>query len=104
MVGLTEATSNMKHQMKVKETKRVVKQENLGKCFISTVRLHKAYAFPNEQGVDEYPLGKFETMITVEESWIDYQKRCDTLDEAKIQHQEAILYVMKKYGVDGNGV
>ena len=48
-------------------------------------------------GFDEpQTLGKYETMITYNGKWLDYQERCDTLQQAKIQHQEALLWVMLK--------
>ena len=84
--------------MKIEETKRIVKQENLGHAFISTVRLTDAYKFDGK-----CTLGKYETMITYKGEWIDYQKRYNTLDEADIGHQEAILYIMKTYGSKGIG-
>ena len=77
--------------------KRVVKQENIGKAFISTVRLPEAYTF---NGL--YPMQKFETMITYNEEWLDYQERCGTLKEAREQHQKAKLFVIEKYGDDKN--
>ena len=43
-----------------------------------------------------WTLGKYETMITYNGKWLDYQERCDTLKQAKIQHQEALLWVMLK--------
>ena len=67
----------------------IVKQEYVGVMhFVSTVKLGTAY--------DDMNLGKFETMIQgYKGEWLDYQKRCETLEEAKIQHQEAKLYAMK---------
>ena len=71
--------------------KHIVKQEHVGKTWVSTVKLPKAYKFDKK-----YPLGKYETMILDEGEWLDYQERCDTLREAKIQHQKALLYVMEE--------
>jgi len=67
----------------------VVKQEYVGNLhWVSTVQLPNAY--------DGMKLGKYETMITgYKGEWLDYQKRCETLDEAKKQHEEAKLYAMK---------
>ena len=67
----------------------VVKQEYVGKLhWVSTVKLPSAY--------DDMKLGKYETMITgYKGEWLDYQKRCETLDEAKKQHKEAVLYAIK---------
>ena len=67
----------------------VVKQEYVGNLhWVSTVRLPNAY--------DGMKLGKYETMITgYKGEWLDYQKRCETLDEAKKQHKEAVLYAIK---------
>jgi len=67
----------------------IVKQEYVGKMFwVSTVKLPSAY--------DDMNLGKYETMIQgYKGEWLDYQERCDTLKEAKIQHKEAKLHVMK---------
>ena len=67
----------------------VVKQEYVGNLhWVSTVRLPNAY--------DGMKLGKYETMITgYKGEWLDYQKRCETLDEAKKQHEEAVLYAIK---------
>ena len=67
----------------------VVKQEYVGNLhWVSTVRLPNAY--------DGMKLGKYETMITgYIGEWHDYQKRCETLDEAKKQHKEAVLYAIK---------
>ncbi len=70
---------------------RIVKQENIGQYFISTVRLPEAYKFGKS-----WTLGKYETMITYNGKWLDYQERCDTLQHAKIQPQEALLWVMLK--------
>ena len=74
---------------------RIVKQENFGQYFISTVRLPEAYRFELE-GRKSWTLGKYETMISLNGEWLDYQERCDTLKQAKIQHQEALLWVMLK--------
>ena len=68
---------------------RIVKQENIGQYFISTVRLPEAYKFGKS-----WTLGKYETMITYNGKWLDYQERCFTLHQAKIHHQEAVLCVM----------
>ena len=67
----------------------LVKQEYVGKMhWVSTVKLPSAY--------DDMKLGKYETMIQgYKGEWLDYNKRCETLEEAKIQHQEAKLYAMK---------
>lgn len=66
----------------------MVKQEYVGAThWVSTVKLPSAY--------DDMELGKFETMIQgYKGEWLDYQKRCNTLDEAKIQHEEAKLYAL----------
>ena len=77
----------------IKENKirwtEIVKQEYVGKThWVSTVKLPSAY--------DGMNLGKYETMIKgYKDEWLDYTKRCETLEEAKIQHEEAKIYVMK---------
>ena len=66
----------------------VVKQEFVGVThWISTVQLPSAY-----DGLD---LGKFETMIQgYKGEWLDYTKRCDTWDQALVQHEEAKKYAL----------
>jgi len=68
---------------------KIVKQEYVGKThWVSTVKLPSAY--------DDMKLGHYETMIQgYKGEWLDYQERCDTLKEAKIQHEEAKLYCLK---------
>ena len=66
----------------------VVKQEYVGKLhWVSTVKLPSAY--------DDMKLGKYETMITgYKGEWLDYTKRCDTWDQALVQHKEAKRYAL----------
>jgi len=65
---------------------RIVQQENVGDYFISTVRL------PH----DMIELGySYETMIRVDDEWTDYQVRCNTIEEARIEHNNAKQWVMR---------
>ena len=66
----------------------IVKQEYVGKThWVSTVKLPSAY--------DGLNLGKYETVIQgYKGEWLDYTKRCETLDEARDNHEEAKLYVL----------
>jgi len=62
---------------------RVVKQDTVGKVFISTVFLGIDHNFG-----DEGPPLIFETMIF---GWMEeYQERCSTYDEAEAMHQRAV--------------
>ena len=72
----------------------IVKQEYVGNLhWVSTVRLPTAY---DDHSTIGFGVGKYETMITgYKGEWLDYQKRCETLDEAKKQHKEAVLYAIK---------
>ena len=54
---------------------------------ISTVLL----PYEDFRGIVEY-----ETMITKNDEWLDYQERCDTLNEAKEQHELTVRLVKQK--------
>ncbi len=40
--------------------------------------------------------GNYETMILFKGEFLDYQERCDTLGQARMQHENAISYVMAR--------
>ena len=67
----------------------IVKQEYVGKThYVTTVKLGGAYDGTEQEGW-------YETMIQgYKGEWLDYQKRCRTLDEARDNHQEAKLYAL----------
>jgi hypothetical protein len=74
----------------LKDSDRVVKQEDIGPYWISTVFLGLDHNY-----LIEGPPLVFETMIRNERenSWLDYQTRCATWAEAEAMHQEALAYV-----------
>jgi len=63
---------------------RILKQEDVGRCWVSTVRLPEGYEGMN--------LGNYETMIKFNGEWMDYQERYDTKEEAEIGHIKAVAY------------
>ncbi len=73
---------------------RIVQQEHVGNYFISTVRI------PHDM---IETLGySYETMIKLDDEWIDsygrkHQVRCDTIEQAKDQHNNAKEWVTKEY-------
>ena len=70
---------------------RIIKQEYVGKIFISTVFLGIDHAF----GVGKKPI-LFETMIFKDQKNQDYQTRCATYDEALKMHKKAVKLVKKR--------
>lgn len=82
---------------------RILKQEDVGRCWVSTVRLPEGYEGMN--------LGNYETMIKFRGEWMDYQERYDTKEEAEIGHIKAVAYAngintgvfLEKTGFDSEG-
>ena len=79
---------------------RIVQQEHVGNYFISTVRL--PYDMIETLGYS------YETMIKLDDEWIDYQVRCDTIEEANAQHNNAKQWVIisapRRFNSQNHGV
>jgi hypothetical protein len=75
---------------------RIVQQENVGNYFVSTVRL--------PYDMIEYLGYSYETMIKLDDEWTDYQVRCDTIEEANAQHNNAKQWVMAQFNSENHGV
>ena len=75
---------------------RIVQQENVGNYFVSTVRL--PYDMIEHLGYS------YETMIKLDDEWTDYQVRCDTIEEANAQHNNAKQWVMTQFNSENHGV
>ena len=75
---------------------RIVQQENVGNDFVSTVRL--------PYDMIEYLGYSYETMIKLDDEWTDYQVRCDTIEEANAQHNNAKQWVMAQFNSENHGV
>lgn len=77
---------------------RIVKQEDVGDCWVSTVFLGIDHAFPGLSELDQpdenYKPIVFETMIKkFPGSWLDYQTRYSTWEEAVAGHNKAVEWV-----------
>ena len=75
---------------------RIVQQENVGNYFVSTVRL--------PYDMIDYLGYSYETMIKLDDEWTDYQVRCDTIEEANAQHNNAKQWVMAQFNSENHGV
>ena len=75
---------------------RIVQQENVGNYFVSTVRL--------PYDMIEYLGYSYESMIKLDDEWTDYQVRCDTIEEANAQHNNAKQWVMAQFNSENHGV
>ncbi len=76
--------------------KKIVKQENVGDKFISTVFLSIDHGYPRRSDhTENYRPVVFETMINDEtkDKWLNYQERYHTWKEAEEGHQRAIEWV-----------
>lgn len=74
-------------QMKTMD--RIVKQEDIGKMWVSTVFLGLDHSW-SETG----PPILFETMMTYSGSWQDYQTRCATWEQAEEMHRTGVKYAI----------
>ena len=52
----------------------------------------------------EYLGYSYETMIKLDDEWTDYQVRCDTIEEANAQHNNAKQWVMAQFNSENHGV
>ena len=74
----------MHHDLLNTQYSERIKLDKLGDYKVSTVLLKNTLT----------ECGNYETMIMYKEEFLDYQERCDTLDEAYDQHEQGITYVM----------
>ncbi len=70
---------------------RIVRQEHVGRAWISTVFLCLDHNYCNEG-----PPILFETIIFPEEIYDHYLTRCSTWDEAVIMHQQARVFACQR--------
>ena len=75
---------------------RIVQQEHVGNYFVSTIRI--PYDMIKSLGYS------YETMIKLDDQWTDYQARCDTLEEANAQHNNAKQWVITQFNSQNHGV
>lgn len=70
----------------------IVQQDYIDNYFISTVRLREDMI----EGIGY----SYETMIKLDDGWTDYQVRCNTIEEARIQHNAARQWVIYRTWMD----